>query len=159
MSHQLLKSVLIFVLLHVIRTKASNNHTKRCFFKEKSEVIWNVTFTGDQYPDMTRANVVMQTQNQEHDHVRNEKNWNTLSNCKRDKRSIQCEIDHSAMRVKYFLRIIRWTNQSTSEYVYVCVCVCVYVCECEWVWVGVCVCVCACVSVCVVKEVCKHALG
>ena len=79
------------------------NFTKTCFVRDyvnhTQQVVWNITFHGPNTPDVSDENIQMQTKDL------HEKNWHTLQICKRQKNSIECNLDESFMRFKYHLRL------------------------------------------------------
>lgn len=114
MAHRLLMSIFLLLLLQQKMFVYSYQYTKRCFMlKDSNEVVWNVTLTGKDAPNMNDKSVIMQTK----DLYRPQK-WKTLKNCTRDTTSIQCEIDKNVQRWRYLLRVVKLSpDKKSSEYI------------------------------------------
>merc|ERR1712168_10070 len=118
MVHQLVRSLLTLTALssavsRVSSVKSAYNYTKRCFLEDDSEVIWNVTFTGDNSPNMNDPNVVMETKGSNYDNV-----WTSLTKCSRGWSWIQCEIERSALRHRYHMRIVKRSPEQPESLEY-----------------------------------------
>ena len=112
----MLKLMWVLTFVHHFEFISSTyNYTKRCFISDDANppVVWNVTFTAHNEtppPDMSNADVVMQTKNYHSPNA-----WKTLNRCNRTAYSMQCRIDDNSERVQYFFRVVRHTNSSHSE--------------------------------------------
>jgi len=104
-----LQSLLILVTVHCMSAESSSNFTKRCSVDEKSQVIWNVSFTGDKPLNMSDPNVVMETKGRTY-----RETWKTLKNCLRGRKWMECTVERNPIRHRYFLRIVKKSSQSGS---------------------------------------------
>ena len=105
------RTLFLLLLVHLESMHCSYNYTRKCFLNEDdSAVMWNVTFNGDNAPDLNDTNIVMQTKGPDD----NNDAWVTLHPCKRNTFSISCQIDSNQIRFKYLLRIVKVVNSTYS---------------------------------------------